>query len=682
MSIRFVSPEFLFALGLITIPIIVHLFNFRRFKKVAFTNVRFLKELKEETNSRSKLKHLLVLLSRILAVAFLVFAFAQPYIPQTKTAVISTDKVISIFIDNSFSMDAVGKEGNLIQQAQEKAKEIALAYKASDRFQLLTDDFTASQQRLLSREEFLEQLQLVKISPSSKTISEIALRQKEALANSGSKDLQAYIISDFQKSNYNLSALKNDSAIALSLIPLASSQKNNVFIDSCWMTSPVVQLNQPIEINVRLQNTGDNDAENIPLKLTINGVNKSATSLTIAAGKFIETKLSFTATQSGWQSGQVTLTDYPITFDDSYYFSFLIDSNATILSINQSGENIYLQRVFAGDSHFELKNASVNQMDYTYLQKAKVAVLNNLKTISSGLTSELKKFCDNGGTLVIFPDSSADIASYNELLLMLNTDVLKAVITSEEKVSTIELQSELYKNVFPRLPENMDVPLTHRHFQQGVTSQSNRETMLKLQGGDALLSSYKSGKGKVLLFTVPLDNVSSNLVDHYLFAPTLYNIALYSQQQAALSYTLGRATSFVIDETLVNGESVFHLSNPALNFDVITQHRNNAGQMTIFFGDQIKEAGNYQLKMNNQSNAVVAFNYDRNESDLTNLTVNEIEAQLSQYNLNNVKIINAIAGSVTKQLSELSEGTRLWKWCILMALLFLGLEVLLLRFLK
>ena len=79
---RFAYPEFLFALSLIAIPIVIHLFNFRRFKKIYFTNVKFLKDIKEETTSRSKLKHLLVLLSRILAVSFLVFAFAQPFIPS------------------------------------------------------------------------------------------------------------------------------------------------------------------------------------------------------------------------------------------------------------------------------------------------------------------------------------------------------------------------------------------------------------------------------------------------------------------------------------------------------------------------------------------------------------------------------------------------------------------------
>src|SRR5690606_30777897 len=101
----FVYPAFLFAAALVAIPIIVHLFNFRRYKTVYFTNVRFLKEVKEETTSRSKLKHLLVLIARCLAVLFLVFAFAQPFIPVNKTDQPKDgNRGISIYIDNSFSM--------------------------------------------------------------------------------------------------------------------------------------------------------------------------------------------------------------------------------------------------------------------------------------------------------------------------------------------------------------------------------------------------------------------------------------------------------------------------------------------------------------------------------------------------------------------------------------------------
>src|SRR5687768_6356730 len=99
---KFVHPEILYALSALSIPIIVHLFNFRRFKKVLFSNVEFLKEIKLETQSKSKIKHLLILLSRMIAMACIILAFAQPYIPAGNSTTRPGDRAISIYLDNSF----------------------------------------------------------------------------------------------------------------------------------------------------------------------------------------------------------------------------------------------------------------------------------------------------------------------------------------------------------------------------------------------------------------------------------------------------------------------------------------------------------------------------------------------------------------------------------------------------
>ena len=107
---RFLAPGFLFALLAIAIPIIIHLFNFRKFKKVYFSNVRFLKLVQIQTSSRQHLKDRLILASRILALTFLVFAFARPYIPNPDQKNAYQEQVVSIFIDNSYSMETLNKE--------------------------------------------------------------------------------------------------------------------------------------------------------------------------------------------------------------------------------------------------------------------------------------------------------------------------------------------------------------------------------------------------------------------------------------------------------------------------------------------------------------------------------------------------------------------------------------------
>ena len=125
---QFLYPAFLFGLLALAIPVIIHLFNFRRFKTVYFTNVRFLKNIQEETATKSRLKHILVLISRMLAIIFLVLAFAQPFIPSEQSADKATKKAVSIYIDNSFSMEAVNNDEQLLNIAKRKAEETISSY--------------------------------------------------------------------------------------------------------------------------------------------------------------------------------------------------------------------------------------------------------------------------------------------------------------------------------------------------------------------------------------------------------------------------------------------------------------------------------------------------------------------------------------------------------------------------
>ncbi len=160
---NFLYPGFLFALLTVAIPVIIHLFNFRKFKKVYFSNVAFLKEVKEQNSSREKVKNLLILLCRILAIVFLVLAFARPFLPSGSKIDQNRGNIVSIYIDNSYSMEAVNKEGSLLDEAKRKAKEIVKAFQINDRFQLLTNDFEGKHQRLLNGDELLQAVDEVKI---------------------------------------------------------------------------------------------------------------------------------------------------------------------------------------------------------------------------------------------------------------------------------------------------------------------------------------------------------------------------------------------------------------------------------------------------------------------------------------------------------------------------------------
>jgi len=646
-----------------------------------FTNVRFIREVKRDTQSKSKLKHLLVLLMRILAICALVFAFAQPYIPVSKSAIVESERAVSVYVDNSFSMEAVGKNGTLLEQAKNKAAEIAKAYKPSDKFQLLTNDFEARHQRLMNREEFLQQLDEVKVSPASRNVSEILSRQQETINSAHAKKPVAFILSDFQKTMADVDKIKADTALSIRFVPFESQKAANVFIDSCWFSSPVHKVNETIHLLARIKNLSDESVENMPVKLLINGTQKSPGSVTIPANGTVIDTLSFTLTETGWQDGEISVADHPITFDDNYFFSFEIAAQLNILCINGGNENVYLNALYGKDSAFVYRNSSEKQIDYSSFNTDQLIILNELNSISSGLAQELIKYVRKGGSLIVFPGQDINASSYNDMLQSLGCNGYGSLQTSSIKVSKINLDDDVYKEVFTgfKLNENLDLPVVSKHYAFTKNTKTTEQPLLTLENKESFLSKYSVDKGKVYVSAVPLNKEFSNFVQHAIFVPTFFKIALLSVTNNRLSYTIGKDESFDYDKMQLTGDNVFHLVNKDLSFDVIPEHRMMNNVYSIFIHNQIKGAGNYHLTTDGKILATYSFNYDRKESDLRCYNAGELEDLAKEYHVNNAEIIKADLPSMSKQLAQLESGIQLWKYCIIFALIFFAAEELLLR---
>jgi hypothetical protein len=676
---KFINPTFLFALFALVIPIIIHLFNFRKYKKILFTNVRFLKEIKQETQSKSKLRHLLVLTSRILFISFLVFAFAQPYIPAVNTSVMIGNKAISIFLDNSFSMEASGPTGSLFEESKRKARELAEAYKPTDRFQLLTNDFEGRHQRLISREEFIEQLEEVKISPASKKISEILARQQDLFSDIETENKIAYVISDFQKSITDIELLKEDSAIQVRFIPVVASQVNNLYIDSCWFSTPVRKLGQSEELFVKIVNNSGLYYENIPVKLFINGKQKAPATVTLEPYSSDVIPLIFTTNEAGVNQGEVKITDHPVIFDDDFYFSFIVARSISVLSINGENENPFIKSLFGKDDFFAFSQASEKNIDFSVFKNQNLIVLNELKTLSSGLIQELIKYTEAGGNVLIFPAPDADIENYKISLLQLNTSYFIGKDTADTRVEKINLDHEVFKNVFEKIPENIDLPVVRTHFKRSNSSKSNEEFLLKLRNGDYLLSRTPFGKGFVFLSSIPLHNDFSNFHRHAIFVPTLYNIALFSQASYPLFYIIGRDELIEVGSDHKKQEVIKMVSNDE-GFEIIPEQKILDGKLQLLVHEQVTKAGNFTINVSENKKDGVAFNYNRIESDLNALSVASLDDLLINNGLFNFQVLDTQVKDISDVINEINLGKRLWKVCIIFALIFLLVEILLLRF--
>ena len=686
---QFVNPLYLFGLLAIAIPIIIHLFNFRRFRKVYFTNVRFLQELKQQTQKQSQLRHLLILAMRIMAIAALVLAFAQPYIPFSESkSKMASRNAVSIFVDNSFSMEATGTNGTLLDEAKLKAREIVSAYKSTDLFQLLTCDFEGRHQRLVTRDEFLTMLDEVKISPSVHSFSEIVRHQYDLLKNEVSAQRNSFIVSDFQKSSFNSVDFLQDSAVNTYLVPLKSAVVGNLYIDSCWFNQPTQQPGKTSLLSARIWNKSENDLEKIPLKLLINNQQKSVASIDIKAGMSTIVQLPFTIHQAGPQHGLLQVTDYPVTYDDKFYFSFDVLSSINILAINGGTENRFLNALYAQDSSVRLTHMSEKSLDYGRLSQFDLIILNEIPGISTGLAEEIKRYVLNGGTILVLPAANADLDTYNNFLSSLNAPTFRPVDTVNTKVVRLSEESYLFRDVFEKQPgkqvlaSNTDLPAVNKHFPIVFSSAMLTVPLMGMLNGREFLTLSNSGLGQVLQFTVPLDPAFSNFPQQAIFVPVLYNIALISHPSHNLYNFIGDNKGIRVGAAVPVGDKIFKIKSLSGDFDMIPQINNSGNMVNIFVGNQIPIAGNFDLVNDKNVITSLAFNYNRGESDLSCNSISELEALLDKAHLDSFSILKTGQKPLNEVISQMNSGTQLWRYFIWLALFFFLAEILLIRFFK
>ncbi|WEK18301.1 MAG: BatA domain-containing protein [Candidatus Pedobacter colombiensis] len=671
---NFLYPGFLLALLAIAIPIVIHLFNFRKFKKIYFSNVQFLTAVQEQNSSKEKLKKLLVLLCRILAVVFLVLAFARPFISSSNQNHKNvTGNMVSIYIDNSYSMESLNKEGNLLEEAKRKAKEIVKAYAMTDKFKLVTNDFEGKHQRAVNKEEFMSLLDDIKISAASRSLPQVINRlETNSAAN---KNEEVYLLSDFQKTFVGTQPLKTNKDISYSFIKLNANSLPNISADSIWSISPVHLPNQTEQFVVQLRNYGEEEATDVPLKLTINKQQKAIGNVNIPAGQILKDTLSFSGLKGGWQEGTLSIKDFPLTFDDELNFTFKVAQDLKVLSISGNPTDRYIRSLFSADAYFKLTEMPESNIRYSSFPEYSLIVLDGLKEPSSGLAQQLKLYVENGGSVVVFPDLDANSAAYTPFLNGLSLPAVQQLNVGPAIASTIDLKNSVFKDVFEQVPENIDLPVVNRYFSYAEQNTSNKENILKLPLNRFLFARYNLGGGKVYLSASSLDAKDGNIARHPVFVPLMFKIAFASSREQPFYYVTGKNN--VLESEKINLTGNQSLKLVSAGFEVIPEVRQTPGKTLLYVADQVKKSGFYELKKADSVLSVVAFNDDRMESDMHYASENEIKAL---FNKQNIAFYNSKKDALSMNMELKNNSSELWKLCLILAVVFLAIEILLIRF--
>ena len=660
---EFLRPQLLFGLFALAIPIIIHLFNFRKTKKVYFSNINFLKQVKEASSSKLKLKHYLILLSRLLFIFFLVMAFAQPFIPGDSASKVSS-KVI-IYVDNSLSMSNEVQSGNNgLDEAIAHANKILNVYPKGTSFKLLTNGFNSFSSSYKSLDEVEDQLTRVRLSGMARTGDQILNRMSSS--SDGNDSISVYWISDFQKSTFGENVIDDLGVKNINLIPIQFSSESNVVLDSMYLKNPFTVGGEQLKLGIVLRNLSKTEVTGLGIKVLIDEKQAATALIDVPALSSKEVSFDIGFDLKKQNKGRISIEDYPVTFDNDLYFVINQLPKIKVLEIRSEKSGSYVKNVFADRNLFDFKSYDISNLNYSAISQYDLIVVNELDEISTSLTSALNEKLLSKGSVFLIPSINPEIGSYK--LLSNALEVNETGDGEFSNLATPDFNNPFFEDVFEERNPRFEMPKAKAVLNLG----SDRTALIKFQNGKSFIRELRDN---LFAISSPLKVDYNTFQTHALFVPVLYRLAAQSANfdDRLYYYTDSDFISFKMDSIAI--DNVLKLKDETI--ELIPAQRIIDGKVLMEVPKGELNTGYYQLIYNDQVLSNLAFNAPQKESNLVRLNDDELNKLFN----GKAEILNVDDElDLENELKNKYEGQSLWKLAIVLALVFLLCEVLLIRF--
>lgn len=626
--------------------------------------------------------------ARIMVIACLVFAFAQPFLPGSNNTAVERKGITSLYLDNSFSMQNESNSKRYLDIATNRLNELLGLFKNATSLQLVTNDFSAQEQGLYPAEKIRDRFTTINLSHTPRNLEQVYKRQQNLVSKhqNGGKN-QFFWFSDFQKSTTgDLSKFKTDSLTQLYLVPVQAVAEKNIFVDSVWLNTPFIRELQNNILFVKVSNSGNKAAKKVVLKLSLDNTQSSTASVDVPANGSATARFNFNLNGKGYKQGRITFDDFPVTFDNDYYF--VLNSSPLIRILHIYGQKYadnYINNVYANDSLFALQSFASQNVDPGLIKNSDMVLLEGVEQPSGTLASEIQDFVRKGGSLTVIPPSVPNTASYNALLQSLGVNGLNAENAAARNLISIaapDRNNPFFSDVFEesiRQELNLNLPSASPSWNWNNAGQ----VLLALRSGQPYLSRISSGRGKIYLFAAPLAPEFGSMAQHAIFVPIMYKMAASSVR--------AQRTAFTFDEnpialTIKNEgqNTVYKLRRNKAEVIPLQKIVGNQLLLEIPQGDQsgnVLDAGYFELIKDNKVEQLIALNHNDAESKLDYYSPAELRNIFSGQK--NVQVFDKIDDDAfAQEFQQQNLGKSLWKYFLYAALFFLMVEIGLIRFMK
>lgn len=635
---QFHHPEILYFLFLLLIPILVHLFELRRYQKQRFSNVQFLRELAQQTRKSAKLKKYLLLASRLLLLAFAVLAFAQPFIPAKDSQ--NAANPLYVVLDNSMSMQANGANGPLLKRA---VQELLEALPADRPFSLLTNNERFLETDLASVRQELQQLHY---SPMGFDLN-AQLASVDQLSPGSTKDV--LVLTDA----VGIPAEDLQKATHARFVIFERQQQQNAAIDSVYLNQT---LDNFYEIAVVLSRQGTEEMQ-VPVAVYNQNTLIAKTMVSLAAEQ--KTQL-FTIPKTAFE-GRVEISDNALAFDNQYFFVLSEPVKTRVISIGPEEKSGFLKRIYTDDD-FAFENHTLDKLDYNALEHFQVVVLNEPDQIPEALTTTLTSLLEKGLRLVFIPSDRGEVTSYHYFLNKAAKTQLQSIDPTDKRIAKIEFSHPLFSGVFEKQVQNFDYPKVKTSWML-----AGGNPALRFEDQSAFVASFGVESGLLYVFSAPLHPAAGNFQNSPLIVPTFDKMAQGGDSDVK-SLVIGRGASLTFSE-LLNKDEVLSVKGEGTTF--IPMQKRTSHRIALSFDHLPEKQGIYGIYRAETALAKTGFNYDRNEG----------RAPVAEAALKTLSTESNIADALEKWSGNRNE-TPLWKWFVALALLFVICEILIQRLLK
>ena len=617
----------------------------------------------------------------MLFITALVIAFAFPYKKDNNAINNNVDNLIAIYIDNSMSMQSHSAEKTLFEDSRTSALKLVENLNQAQKYILLSNDRDPKNEYPMNKDEMIMRLNEMKSEAAPTTLEDVYNSLSFIKKKNDFKSATLFAYSDFQENMMKFSELKNDSTIQVVVFPLKSDFQNNIYIDSVWLQSPVLQKNMTNELNARIVNETSNDIKGLLVNFSLDENIVAYTTCDIEANSHSDVNMQFVIDEEGDRKAKVAINDSPISFDDEYNLVLKVRPSINVIEImpsavgSQQSDNS-LDLLFNGDALINYHSMNQYNIDQNMINNAQMIVVNENANLNETMQQMLLDFSLQGGTLLIFNDENTDNSLVYKNIGIRRNDFDE----NKTRVEYIAQRNSFFDDIFVKLPDNAELPEINKHVRFNIGK--SVQNIISLQNSDPLLMMSNNGKGKVFVMSTSLNEEYSDLANHALFVPLMYKMALIGGNVSDLSFTLGKDKLLNVNEISLNVDDRISLRSENGLYEMFPLIENRGGQNCINFFEDLPSSGFYDVYKNEDFVKTVAWNDNRDESKMSFYDKDDLNKLLKDNSLNILAMIDYDDIESDNMMETIVRDSSIWKVFIIIALVSLLIEILILRFWK